>query len=422
MLTEHFFVAAVGRAREVYAPGCAGHSPLFEGWLRDSADACANTRFTGIHVPTVNRFDFAALSPSTRFRNIFASADSRASYSAGRVELLAMSYFDTWRWLESTARFDLALIHVSPPDARGECSFGIAADFTPAVWPRASAVFAHINPLMPRSDGPTIPLARIDAAIEAECALLEVADAAPDATLDAAAANVAALLDSAATLQLGLGRLQGALLPLLRNRRGLSLHAGMVTGGLVALAESGALAGATAGVALGSAEFYARVPPMVRFRPVGTTHDPRTLLSLPRFTAVNSALAIDLHGQVNGEWIDGVPISGAGGLVDFARGARHAPNGQSVIALKARDRHGRSAIVPHLGDKPPSLGRHDADVFVTEFGAAHVRTLDADARSEALIAIAAPEHRAPLAAAWAANRGRASNAHVSVPVSTARGV
>lgn len=189
---------------EVHSPGCAGHSLLFQSWLEQDPARSDGVRYTGVHIPTVNRFDFAGLHARARHRGIFLSAELRASWLEGRVDYLPITYSNTWSWLAEEARFDVALVQVSPPDEAGECSLGVACDFTPAAWPRAAKILAHVNPAMPRTSGPTVPWKRLDAVVEQETPLLEVADPAPDPTMDAVAAQVAGLVDDGATLQLGL--------------------------------------------------------------------------------------------------------------------------------------------------------------------------------------------------------------------------
>lgn len=389
---------------EVYAPGCGGHSLLFESWLRQAPERCAQLRFTGVHIPTVNRFDFAGLHPQTRQRTIFLSSDLRASWLAGRVDYLPMSYSATWQWLNEEARFDVALVQVAPPDENGQCSLGIACDFTPAAWPRATRVLAHVNPRMPRTHGPSIPWSRIDAAIECDSPLLEVPDSPADPVMDAVAERVASCVPDRATLQLGLGRLQSAVLRALSDRRGLRLHSGMVSDGLLELIDNGALDSGpdalVAGVALGSQALYDAVGSRVCFREVGHTHDHGVLSAIPRMTAINSALSVDLLGQVNGDCLGGRQISGVGGLPDFLRGARQAPDGRGIIALPAATPKGESRIVPMLDQGPVSVARIDADCIVTEHGTAELRHLDVHARARAIIAIADPVHREMLEREW----------------------
>ena len=397
------FLDHIRAAGEVYAPGCAGHSLLFEQWLQSEPEASAATRYSGVQIPTVNRFDFAGLHPQARQRTIFLSAELRESWLAGRVDYLPMTYSATWRWLREVARFDVALVQVAPPDAHGNCSLGIACDFTPAAWPRARVVLAHINPLMPRTHGPSIPYSAITAAIEAEAPLLEVPDPPADPAMDAVARQVAGLIGDGATLQLGLGRLQSAVLRAVADRRGLRIHSGMVSDGLLGLYESGALADAAdavvSGVALGSQALY-RACGQIQFREVGHTHAAATLAGIDSLHAINSALSVDLLGQVNGEFLSGRQMSGVGGLPDFIAGARQSAAGRGIIALPASTPKGQCRIVPMLPTGPVSLARVDADCIVTEHGVADLRHLDVHQRAAALIAIAAPEHREQLRSAW----------------------
>ncbi len=389
---------------EVYTAGCAGHSLLFESWLQQAPESAAGVRFTGVQIPTVNRFDFASLHSTTRQRTIFLSAELRDSWLAGRIDYLPMSYSATWQWLSETAQFDVALVQVAPPDEHGQCSLGVACDFTPAAWPRATRILAHVNPRMPRTNGPSIPWSRIDAAIEHDGPLLEVPDPAPDALMDQVAARIATLVPDKATLQLGLGRLQSAVLRALRGRRDLRLHTGMVSDGLLGLIEDDALATApdavVAGVALGSQALYDAVAGRVQFREVGHTHDHGVLRAIPRLTAINSALSVDLLGQVNGDCLGGRQISGIGGLPDFLRGARLAPQGRGIIALPSVTPKGQTRVVPVLPAGPVSVARIDADCIVTEHGVADLRHLDVHARARAIIAVADPAHRESLERDW----------------------
>lgn len=398
------FFDHLDQGRDVFAPGCAGHSLLFEAWLRAAPARCAGLRFTGVHIPTVNTFDFAGLHPRARQRTIFLSADLRDSWLQGRVEYQPMTYTATWRWLRDTAQIDTVLVQVAPPDDDGNCSLGLACDFTPAVWPRARRVLAHINPRMPRTRGPSIPLARITAAIEQDMPLLEIPDPPAEPAMDAVAAQVATLVDNGATLQLGLGRLQSAVLRAVRERRNLRIHSGMVSDGLLGLLDSGALSAApdavVAGVALGTPALYDAAARSVCFREVGHTHDHAVLGAIPRLTAINSALSVDLLGQVNGEFLSGRQLSGVGGLPDFLQGARQSTGGRGIIALPAATPRGDSRIVPVLPAGPVSLARVDADCIVSEHGIADLRHLDVHARARALIAIAAPEHREALERSW----------------------
>ncbi len=401
----------------VYWPGCAGHSPLFERWLRDSPELAAGVWFCGMWIPGINRFDPTRLHADARASSFFMPPEFQHGWQRGATELLPLHYSEAVRWLGMPGRFDVALLHVAPPDEQGRCSLALAADFTPdvlAALHENATVLAHVNPLLPRTNGPSVAASRITAWVEAAVAPLTVEDGPPDADLDAVATQVAALVPDGATLQFGLGRLQAAVLARLAGHRRLRVHAGMVSDGLLALEAAGALAERSlshppvcAGVALGTPALYAAVADasLMRFAPVSFTHEQATLAALPRFTAINSALAVDLLGQVNCEVLSGRQVSGVGGLVDFLRGARASAGGLGIVAATAQvgGRDGmlaRSRIVPLLPAGPVGVARQDVDTVVTEHGAAALRGLGADARAQALIAIAAPAQRESLQEAW----------------------
>ena len=416
ILNRESFVAAFRPGMSVYAPGCGGHSALFERWLREQPHAAAGVEFCGVHIPGVNRFDFGALHPAARMRNIFLSPDWRATWGDGRFALQPLAYSDFVRELANT-RFDLALVQVAPADEHGRHSLGIAADFTPAALRNATRVFAHVNPRMPRTNGAWIEAARIDAAVVGDEALLEFPDAAPDAALERLAAHVAGLVADGDTLQFGLGRIQAAVLRALGARRNLRVHSGMVSDSLLALDAAGALAArdvarppVTCGVALGTPALYAAVaePAFVRFAPVSHTHDHGVLRDISRLKSINAAMAVDLLGQACAETLDGAQVSGIGGLVDFARGARASAGGRSILALLSTARRGaQSRIVPRLGaDDIVGVTRLDVDTVVTEHGVAELRALDVDARAHALIGIADPVHRDLLRETWSQARSR----------------
>ena len=397
---------------EVYVAGCTGQSALFDAWLRERPEASAGVRYTGVFIPGANRTDYAALHPEARMRSLFLAPEFRASFVAGRVEFMPQSYSAAWDWL-SSQRFDLVLVQCAPRQ-QDHYSLGMACDFTPAVLAQAGCIAVHANPAMPSSAGPAIAAERVDYLADVELPLLRY-DAGPvDAALRAVGARVAQLIPEGATLQFGLGRLQTAVLEALDQRGDLRVHSGMISDPLLAAHARGVFAPdgsdappITCGVALGSEDLYrfAASARHVAFAPVGHTHAQRTLSAIPRLHSINSVLEVDLYGQVNGEYLDGQLVSGAGGLSDFVRGARDAPEGRAILALGATARAGtRSRIVPRLTSPSVSLSRYDADLIVTEFGVADLADADLDRRAAALIAIAAPDHRQALQQAWQQGR------------------
>lgn len=392
----------------VYAPGCGGESAVLLQALAAKAECAAGVTFTGVWIPGVNRFDFAGLHETARSRLFFLAPEFRESFSAGRADYLPIPYSAIYKLLERTT-IDIALLQVSPPDANGECSLGLAADFTPAVMNRAKLRMAHVNPAMPRTAGaPTIDFAKLDYVVEVSSPLLTYDTGGTGAAFEAIGRNIASLIEDGDTLQFGLGQVQGAVLRALSHKRNLRIHSGMISDPVLGLLDAGAVVdkpGAiTTGVALGSPALYERAASDRRFRfaPVSFTHDISTLRAIDNFVAINSTIELDLLSQGNAEMIGKKQMSGAGGLVDFLRGARLANNGRAIIALQSTAKGGTvSRIVPQL-DKGASvsIARGDAEIVVTETGIADLRGLGIDARAEALIEIAAPNFRAELAARW----------------------
>lgn len=390
---------------------------MFEQWLRAAPGLAAGVHFSGMWIPGVNRFDPTALHADARATTFFMPPEFHAGWQRGAVDFLPLHYRDAVQWLGAPGRFDLLLLHLAPPDAQGRCSLSLAADFTPAVLAGLAAgarVLAHLNPQLPVTAGPWVAADRITAWAQADMAPLTLDEPPPDPATEAVARQVAMCINDGDTLQFGLGRLQAAMLRALSSHRRLRIHSGMVSDGLRGLAAAGALAACESGadglmppvytgVALGSPALYSRMTDaeLVRFAPVQHTHAQATLAGIENFVSINSAFEIDLLGQVNCETLRGRQVSGVGGLVDFVRGARASVGGRAVIAGTATaGRAGVSRIVPLLAPGPVGVARGDVDIVVTEHGVARLRHLGMNARAQALIAVAAPAHRAGLEAAW----------------------
>ena len=397
---------ALPKRGRIFIPGCAAEPLPFAEAIAARPETAAGLTFEGVWIPGVNRTDWAGLHPDARAEAIFLAPEWRDSFTAGRLSFSPLTYTQVWARLART-RFDAGVFAVAPPGADGRCSLGVAADFTPAVFGSTRFRIGWINPAMPAvRDGPTVSLDAFDLVVEAHRPLPSYGAGDIDPVSAAIAARIADLIPDNATVQTGLGKIGVATLSALSDRRGLRLHSGMVTDPLIDLLDHEAVDAVTTGVALGSPALHARVAgdPRVRFRPVGDTHGIATLAAIPRFVAVNSAISVDLFGQVNAEWMDGRQVSGAGGLIDFLRGAWASEGGVPIVALPAATRGDTvSRIVPRLPD-PSSIGRADPVVVVTEHGTADLRGLSIETRAQALIAVAAPSHRDRLQADWSAMR------------------
>lgn len=297
---------------------------------------------------------------------------------------------------------DLGLLQVSPPDADGTVSLGIGVDYVADAIPHTRTLIAEINHRMPQTLGTArIPLSAFAAVIESDRPLHELPGRAPDAIDLRIAAHVASLVEDGDTIQIGVGTLPDAVLDALSGHSDLGVHSGMITDGVLTLIEKGVVTGArkeidpglvVTGAALHTTAGYDRLGAMpIEFRPASYTHAPAVLSRLESLVSINSAIEVDLLGQVGAELARGVHIGAVGGQVDFSRAAA-LTGARSIIALRSEVR-GESTIVPSLHGGVVTTSRVDVDAVVTEHGAAVLAGCTVAERARRLIAVAAPEHR-----------------------------
>jgi 4-hydroxybutyrate CoA-transferase len=338
----------------------------------------------------------------------FPGRGLRAALSAGRVRALRYPLSAIPGLFGSGAmRADVALLQVSSPDAGGHASLGVSVDYMRAVLAQSPLVIAEINPRMPHTCGDArIPLSSIDWFIDATDPPQSVAPAAADAVDERIARNVAGLVGDGAVLQMGIGSLPDRVLAQLGHLRHLGLHSGIVTDAVRPLIEGGIIDNSTkqhrrgvsvTSMAAGTQSFYDFLNDnrAIEFHPCSHTHDAGVLAGIEGLCAINSALQVDLDGDVNAEQVGIRKLSLPGGLPDFAFGATRARAGMSIIAL--RSTHGgerASSIVPRFGAATPvTLPWTAVDFVVTEHGVASIRGASGAARATALLAVADPSHR-----------------------------
>lgn len=334
-----------------------------------------------------------------------ALGELRKLSRAGRLDVVPCHYSTLPRlFAEGALPADVGFVQVSPPDADGTCSLGVGVDYIADALAHTPVLIAEVNRRMPATIGtPRIPLGRFAAVVESDRPLAEAPVRAADDVELAIARQVAELVEDGDTLQLGVGSLPTAVLDALSGHENLGVHSGMISDGVPRLVEKGVLTGArkeidpgviVTGAALGSTELYERLPELpVEFRPASYTHAPHVLARLSRFVSVNSAIEVDLTGQVGAEVRRGVHIGAVGGQADFSRAAAQT-GARSIITVRARSGE-HSTIVPRPHG-PVTTGRSDVDHVVTEYGAAHLRGCDLTERARRLAAVAAPEFREEL--------------------------
>jgi acyl-CoA hydrolase len=335
---------------------------------------------------------------------------------AGLLTIVPCSYSALPRlFADGSLPCDVGFVQVSPPDAHGQCTLGVGVDYAADAVAHTPVLIAEVNRRMPPTAGsPRLPLARFSAVVETDRPLLEAPARSPDEAELAIGRNVAGLIEDGDTVQVGVGALPSAVLQALSGHADLGVHSGMISDAVLPLIDKGVLTGArkeidpgiiVTGAALGSQDLYQRISGLpVEFRAASYTHAPGVLARLRSFVAINSAIEVDLTGQVGAERRRGVYVGAVGGQADFSRAAC-TTGARSIIALRSRS-GGGPAIKPVLEGGTVTTPRTDVDYVVTEYGVARLRGATLAERARRLAAIAAPEHREALERA-AARAGHA---------------
>ena len=390
----------------VFIPGGPVEPMALASAFIEQPEYAADLIFCGMMIPGINTTDWAGLHTAAQAVVFLPSPDLAATLATGRTSVLPLHYSRAYAYL-CTAPFKAAIFHVCPPDRQGMCNLSLSADSAPAFFERAVYKIGLINHALPPILGaPSISVSMFDVLIEINEPPLVVAPSAPASATNAIAVHVAALIDNGATLQAGIGKLPGAVMTALAGHKGLKLHSGLIGDWALDLMQEGALAmeegGMTAGVILGSSALHDALRDEVRISlvPINQTHGAANLARIENFTAINAALEIDLLGQINCEYVGRQSRAGVGGAVDFLRGARASRGGKPIIMIASAGKNGISRIVPRLNTPSVSIARTDAPILVTEHGSMDLELLDVHARAHAIIALASPEHRDALLAAW----------------------
>lgn len=336
-----------------------------------------------------------------------ASGSHRALAEAGVLDILPGHYSQFPGWMrERTLPVDVVLVQVSPPDENGRHSLGMAHEYLLAALDAARVVIAEVHPDVPWVQGArTLGMDEIALRVDSQAQLPNPAPAVPRPAEREIGAHVAGLIEDGATLQIGIGNVPEAVLQALRQHRDLGLHTGAAGEGVAALAEAGVITNARkridpgvsiAGILIGGERLrrWAHRNPALQMRGTEYTHDHGVLASIDRLVAINSAIEVDLTGQINSEVAGSVYVGAVGGALDFMRGATASRGGRSIVALPSTAK-GLSRIVASLSG-PVSAARSDAGFIVTEHGVADLRGQPLSSRIRRLIDIAAPEHREAL--------------------------
>jgi acyl-CoA hydrolase len=339
---------------------------------------------------------------------------NRALAEANVLDVLPCHYseFECALARGGTNQVDVLLLQVAPAGPDGRYSLSVAHEYLVPLVESARLVMAEVNASAPWTHGGrSLGDDDIDVLVHADRPLPELPRTEPGPTDIAIARHVASCVDDGATLQLGIGSLPEAVLAQLHDRRDLGIHSGAVGDGVADLTERGVITNArktldagrsVAGVMMGSRRIhaFAHRNAALQFRATSYTHAASTLAAIDRLVAINSAIEVDLTGQVNAEVASGRYLGAVGGALDFIRGARLSRGGLSIIALPSRAGRG-GRIVARLGG-PVSTPRSDAALIVTEYGIADLRGASLSQRVQRMLSIAHPDDREALARAAAA--------------------
>jgi len=390
----------------VWGQACGEPTTLVEALIAQAdrvghVSAFAATSFSGIlRAEAAEKLTLSSMGAMGALRGVSA---------AGRLQIVPCHVSQIAPMIEQgRIGCDVAFVQLSPPDAAGNHSFGLIHDFTGAAVRKARVVIAEVNECVPFTHGDAVlPAERIDCAVRVARTPVEVFPAQIGETDLAIARVVAGYVEDGAVIQVGIGAVPDAMLRLLQDRRDLGVHSGMIGDGLVDLVEAGIVTNARkpidvgvsiTGALIGTKRLYefAHRNPKIGMRSSAYTHNAEVLSRLPRLVTINSAMEVDLTGQVNAEQSGDQYLGGTGGQVDYVRAGARSPGGHSIIALPATAKGGKVSRIAATLSGPVTTARSDVDVIATEFGAAELKGCTLAERARRLVAIAHPDFREEL--------------------------
>lgn len=404
-------VGAVQSGDRVYIHGGAATPHTLVDALVDQRTGLAGVELVHMHTEGPARYVAPEMAARFRHNALFIGPNVRQAVQEGRADYtpVFLSEIPSLFQRGGPLPLDVAFIHVTPPDANGNCSLGVSVDCALAAVRSAKTVVAQVNPRMPRTFGHRVMAGEIDLAVEVDDELPEAQAVRPGPEAEAIAGHVAALVPDGATLQLGIGAIPNAVLEALAGHKDLGVHTEMFTDGLLPLLESGVVNGARKSLnrgkvisafTLGTRALYGFIDAnkAIEMHPVSYTNNVDVIAANERMVAINSALSVDLTGQVVSDSIGARFYSGIGGQVDFIRGSARSRGGLPIIALPSTAKGGQISRITHelAAGSGVVTTRGDVHWVVTEFGARNLHGRTIRDRARMLIEIAHPAFRAEL--------------------------
>lgn len=375
--------------------------------MTDRASELRNVEVCHLHIEGRAPYANPNLRKSFHVNSLFIGHNVRHTLKAGNgsyTPVFLSEVPDLFR--KGVLPIDVALIQVSPPDKHGYCSLGVSVEATLAAVESAKHVIAKVNPRMPRTHGDgIIHISRFDTFVYIDSPIHEHVLPKPGEVEEKIGEHIAGLIEDGSTLQMGIGGIPNAVLKNLGNHKALGLHTEMFSDGIIELVEKGVITGEKksinpgrimSGFAMGSQKLYDFIDdnPFIELRDISIVNDIAIVRQNPKVVAINSAIEVDLSGQVCADSIGANLYSGVGGQMDFIRGASLSKGGKPIIALRSTTSKGISRIVPFL---KPGAGvvttRAHVHYVVTEFGVAYLHGKTIKERVKELIKIAHPDHQ-----------------------------
>jgi len=395
--------------RVVLGHAC-GEPPALVEALVARAPELSNVEIVHMVAMGPAKFAHRGMEKSFHFNGFFLGAPTRKAVEESRGDFTPCFFSEVPRlFKQNLLPVDVALIQVTPPDENGFCSYGVSADYTQAAAENAHIVIAQMNRQLPRTGGIRIHLDAIHCIVEKDDPLPELAPAKLSDTECKIGELVASLVSDGATLQLGIGAIPDAALSAMTHKRDLGIHSEMFSDGVVTLAQAGVVNNRNktintgkfiATFLMGTRKLYDFVNnnPDVEMHPVDYVNDPFVIGQHENMISINSAIQVDLMGQVNAEMIGPTQFTGIGGQIDFVRGAGRSRGGKSIIALPSTARGGKVSRICRELDRGAavSTSRNDVHFVVTEYGIADLRGKTLRQRADALINISHPAFRSML--------------------------
>lgn len=377
--------------------------------LSERAPDLGNVEIVHLHTECNARYLDEEFRKSFKVKSFFVGANVRRATQSGLADYIPVFLSEIPKLIKETLPIDVALVQVSPPDQHGFCSLGVSVDATHTAVECAKIVIAQVNKNMPRTYGDGLMhINNFDYLVEHDCPIYSVSVPEPTSIEQRIGKYVADMVEDGATLQMGIGAIPNAVLSSLTSHKKLGIHTEMFSDGVIPLVEKGIITGEmkklypgriVSAFIMGTQKLYDFVHdnPGVMMMDVAFTNDVSIIRKNPKVTSINSAIEIDLTGQVCADSIGMMQYSGVGGQIDFIRGASYSEGGKPIIALSSVTSKGVSKLVPVLKEGAGVVStRANVHYIATEYGIVDLYGKSLQERARLLIDIAHPDHREAL--------------------------